>query len=133
MARRVGFGNREGDKPAAPPIEPQEPERTTRGWNPRFGPYPARVFYAGQKRPVIWVVIGFLCLWLFGWTLGIIFAITAFSAQVSGGGGGDMFLLFWLTIALAGWVFAVWVLFWLFRGIRSAGTKPGRGDGGSGA
>ena len=131
MVRRVGFSDTQRDRPIARPatLEKTPPadmpsDDVARARALRFGPPRIKALYAGQKKPVFWLIIGFMCFWLVGWTLGILFAIGALLGGTSGDSGGDIFLLFWLVGASIGWIFAVWVLYWLFRGVRAAGKKP---------
>lgn len=50
-------------------------------------------------------VIGFLSLWLAGWSTGIVFAFGALMAEW--GDAPSLFLIVWLTIAVFGWFMAV--------------------------
>ncbi|MEO1331360.1 MAG: hypothetical protein AAFW46_17045 [Pseudomonadota bacterium] len=63
-------------------------------------------------------MIGFLSLWLTGWSAGIYFAATEFWRGFSRGefGGDTLFLGFWVTVASVAWAIAMRVLIGAIRG-----------------
>lgn len=96
MARRIGFGNKPVDK---------EPVQA----NDRAAPAPAKPAIAARLFGV-----GFLSVWLIGWTAGIVFAIR--QALVEEAVFARGFLIFWSVAAIIGWIFAVRALFGLLMG-----------------
>ncbi len=79
-----------------------------------------KAYYAGQRRPVIWVVISFLSFWLVGWMAGIGFAVSTLIEQSQ----PPLFLFLWLTFAVLGWLFGIWILLILVRALRAAPKAP---------
>ena len=77
------------------PASPDAPERMSRG-----------------KR--LWA-IGFLTVWLFGWTFGVYVALET-RLGLSPGQEGYIFMTIWLAAAIPAWFFVVWILFRLYRG-----------------
>lgn len=61
-------------------------------------------FRNGNRQLADLVKLLFICFWLTGWTAGILFVSGALVAAISseGGGGVDLFLIVWLTIAIIG-------------------------------
>ena len=125
MIRRVGFNNERRNRPVArpsasdntPPTD-MPSDKSAGASNLRFEPPRIMALLAAQKKPVVWLIIGFLSLWLAGWTLGIVFM--AVMLLVGGMDGEGSFPLIWLGFASVAWVFVVWMLFWLIRGSRAA-------------
>jgi hypothetical protein len=75
-------------------------------------------------------IIGFLGFWLVGWTVGIIFALSAVFSDKTDFGGEDAFLLVWLAFAIIGWIFGVWILATIVRGIRAVQSQLDEGQSG---
>ena len=65
---------------------------------------------------VRWAVIGFLALWLVGWTSGIVFAFIALFGIAADNVPLSSFLFIWLIFAAFGWVFVVRAILRLLRG-----------------
>lgn len=57
-----------------------------------------------------WFVLIFLCVWLTGWTLGGVAAVTALLTDF------QPFVLLWLGMWLIGWVLAVSAILWMLAG-----------------
>ena len=68
-----------------------------------------------------WFVIPFISVWLFGWTLGGITAITQWVA----GGEARLFLSLWLIGWALGWYFAVSWLGWQINGRSMTSVEAG--------
>jgi hypothetical protein len=110
MVRRVGFGNKDNEESGLTTAEliksrldsAAEPQDT----KPMSGP--VRVF-----------TIIFLGVWLLGWSGGIIFAVIAL---FTGNDFSKFFLIFWIVLASAGWLFAVKALRALLRGESISGA-----------
>ncbi|MEM7270790.1 MAG: hypothetical protein AAF401_16255 [Pseudomonadota bacterium] len=105
MVRRVGFGDRYGERRTDKRIETAE--RTS---SPRRSGV-SRVFIGG-----------FLIVWLVGWTSGIVFALSEIVEQ--GLGAADFGLFVWVAFAVIGWIFAVVMLFRVITG-RPLGKSKG--------
>ncbi|MDH3665503.1 MAG: hypothetical protein OEN23_01080 [Paracoccaceae bacterium] len=121
MVRRVGFNDDQAGDPAPPQAEPAPdlPDHARRR-GLRFAVPVPKAYYAGQRRPIIWVVISFLGFWLVGWTAGIAFAVSTLFEQSH----PPLFLFLWLTFAVLGWLFGVWILLILVRAVRAAPKAP---------
>ena len=107
MVRRVGFGeskDERSDLTSVPQTKPT-PRATKTDAEPMSGP--VRVF-----------TILFLGVWLLGWSGGIIFAVIAL---FTGNDFSKFFLIFWIVLASAGWLFAVKALRALLRGEQISG------------
>ena len=63
-----------------------------------------------------WFLIGFLTIWLAGWTAGIVFAFAGYAEAAAKDMFLGVFLFVWIVFALAGWVFVVRILVRLLRG-----------------
>lgn len=108
MVRRVGFGKSKDERSdlTSVPLTKPTPRATKTDAEPMSGP--ARVF-----------TIIFLGVWLLGWSGGIIFAVVAL---FTGNDFSKFFLIFWIVLASAGWLFAVKALRALLRGESISGA-----------
>jgi hypothetical protein len=93
MARRVGFGEAGSGGPGSGGTENSS---------------------VGLFR---WLLIGFLAIWICGWSTGIFVAGRAFFGPSSQDPFIRAFLIFWLIFALFFWGFVVSVIFRLLRGV----------------
>lgn len=72
---------------------------------------PESITKSSPRRKRNWVAIIFLCVWLVGWSFGIMFA-----AAIIASGDAPFFIFIWITAALAGWVIAFFILLGLIKG-----------------
>lgn len=106
MARRIGFNDGSTDtRPQSPSCSEIAP--------PKHASAAAR-----------WLLISFLTIWLSGWTTGIWFAISGLIESGAEDPALAAFLGVWITFALGGWVFVVWVLFRLLAGRPLPQARP---------
>ena len=102
MVRRVGFGNSKDERSDLTSVPLTKRDRRAAKTDETSMSGPARVF-----------TILFLTVWLIGWSGGIIFAVIAL---FNGNDFSKFFLIFWIVIASAGWVFGAKTLGTLLRG-----------------
>lgn len=63
------------------------------------------------RRKRNWVAILFLCVWLIGWSFGIMLA-----AAILFGGDAPFFIYIWIIAAVIGWIIAFFILLGLIKG-----------------
>lgn len=128
MVRRIGFGAPDTGETRKPTIEREKrtfgirpaTDRSagTPDGKPRFSgrfenPLIPRDDSPAGRRRAKWIIVGFLSIWLAGWSYGL---LQAFSTFGSSSGFGAIFMGVWILFGALGWVVVVFILFMLLFG-----------------